>query len=193
MLTTIFCAVDDFCKLYEVAFGKKCLSEGKGIRLRKPSLSLSEIMTIMIYSKHSGYKNFKTFYFKEQINLKRDFPDLLSYTRFVELQKKALQPLSTFLKTCLMTECTGSSFIDSTKLSVCNTHRRYSCKLMRPVATSGKTSTGWFFGMKLHLVITPSGDIVDFMVTSGNVADNNHDLIMNLCKNAHGKIFGDKG
>jgi IS5 family transposase len=193
MLTTIFCAVDDFCKLYEKAFACKCLSGGKGIRLRESSMTVSEVITIMIYSKHYGYKNFKTFYLREFETLKKYFPKLVSYTRFIELQKMVLQPLAVFLKTCLMQKCTGSSFIDSTRLCVCNTHRRYSCKLMRSMASSGKTSTGWFFGMKLHLIITPNGEIVDFIVTSGNVADNNHDVIMRLCKNAYGKIFGDKG
>ncbi|QQS31451.1 MAG: hypothetical protein IPM47_11545 [Sphingobacteriales bacterium] len=51
----------------------------------------------------------------------------------------------------------------------------------------GKTSTGWFFGLKLHLVINQFGEIVKFAFTAGNVADNNHNLLRYLLGNLQGK------
>jgi len=193
MIETIFCAIDDFCKHFEKELGKHALTKGRGIRLRESGMSLSEVMTIMIMSKRSGYKNFKTFYFEEKDVLKDLFPQLVSYSRFVELEKMATLPLIGFFYMCCRGECTGKSYADSTRLSACHCLRRYSCKTLCNVASSGKTSTGWFFGMKLHIVINQSADLLDLVITSGNVADNNHDLIRRLCREIYGKIFGDKG
>jgi hypothetical protein len=192
MLTTIFCEIDDFCKLYENTFGKVLLKDGLQKRTRKSSLELSEIITILIYAKFSGYKNFKTFFYNQREHLRKDFPTIVSYSRFVELQKYVQMPLFCYLRMCLG-KCTGHSYIDSTKLSVCRVQRRYSHKVLPHVAALSKTSTGWFYGCKLHLVTNPNGDIIDFALTKGNVADNNHQLLFKLCRFIHGKLYGDKG
>jgi hypothetical protein len=192
MLTTIFCEIDDFCKLYEKDFGKVLLKDGVQKRVRESRLVLSEIITILIYAKFSGYKNFKIFFYNQQEQLKKDFPNLVSYSRFVELQKYVQLPLFGYLRICLK-KCTGHSYIDSTKLSVCRVQRRYSHKSLSCVARLSKTSTGWFYGCKLHLIATPTGEIIDFALTKGNIADNNHQLIFKLCRSIHGKLYGDKG
>ena len=44
-------------------------------------------------------------------------------------------------------------------------------KVMREVATWGKTSMGWFFGMKLHIVINHEGELERSVVTPGHVHD----------------------
>jgi len=38
-------------------------------------------------------------------------------------------------------------------------------------AARGKTSVGWFFGFKLHLVVSDQGEILSFCLTPGNVDD----------------------
>lgn len=59
------------------------------------------------------------------------------------------------------------------------------------MASKGKTSTGWFFGLKLHLVINEKGELLAFQLTGGNV----HDLapVDFLAKKLFGHLFGDKG
>ncbi|MFK7933492.1 MAG: IS982 family transposase [Saprospiraceae bacterium] len=57
----------------------------------------------------------------------------------------------------------------------------------------GKSSTGWFFGFKLHLVINQLGEIVVFKFSSGNTADNHHNLLESIAENMQGFLFGDKG
>ena len=61
------------------------------------------------------------------------------------------------------------------------------------IARRGKSSTGWFFGLKLHLIINTFGEIVNFDITPANVADNNQDLLKRLCKDLQGYLYGDKG
>jgi len=190
MLTTIFYYSDEFCKLF--------LKEVENYSLKleqfpKSRMTLSEVMTIMIYWHHSGYKNFKVFYQKHiQNHLKAAFPSAVSYNRFVELMPYASCALFTFAK-CLGAECTGISFIDSTKLSVCDNKRIYSHKVFNGLAQRGKTSMGWFFGFKLHLVTDQYGNIIDFTITPGNIHDGNQDLVDSIIKKIKGILVGDKG
>lgn len=59
------------------------------------------------------------------------------------------------------------------------------------IAKRGKTTSGWFYGFKLHLIINDKGEILSFLLTSGNVADVS--MLEVLSKGIVGKLFGDKG
>ena len=85
------------------------------------------------------------------------------------------------------------NFIDSTTLDVCDTHRIYSHKVFKDLAQRGKSSTGWFYGFKLHLVINDMGEILSVCLTSGNVDDRDWDVIARLTKELYGKLFADRG
>jgi hypothetical protein len=124
---------------------------------------------------------------------KLEFPSLVSYNRFVELQKTAALPLLMFVMSNCIGDCTGISFIDSTKLAVCKNQRIHQHRQFKDIAQRGYTSTGWFFGFKLHLVISDKGEIISFKLSRGNVADNNENLLISLCKDLFGKLYGDKG
>ncbi len=92
-------------------------------RRRATRLSPSEIMTILILSQQSGYRTFKGFYTQHvQTRLRAEFPQLVSYVRFVALTPRVLLPLGVYLQT-QFGACTGISFIDSTSLSVCKNAR----------------------------------------------------------------------
>ncbi len=193
MLVKIFCEISDFCKLFEKETKIKLLGHGK-LRNRRYSLEMSEILTIIIYYQYSGYKTFKDYYTKHVlINMRSDFKNLVSYNRFIELQKLAAIPLILFFKFYRLNQCTGISFIDSLPLKVCHIKREYSHKLFKDIAKKGKTSVGWFFGFKLHFVINHQGEIIDCYITSGNVADNDKNVIYKITKNLFGKLVGDKG
>jgi hypothetical protein len=192
-LVGIFCAVDDFCKQFER--NQKLLTNGSGIRNRTFSLSLPEIMTILIYFHFSGYKTFKEYYEKHVlVNMKSDFRGQVSYNRFIELKQKVLVPLMLFAHHRVgSTKGTGISFIDSFPLKVCHNRRILSHKTFKGLAKRGKTSVDWFFGFKLHVVINHMGEMISFQITPGNVNDCNRNTLMKLLKNVYGKIFGDKG
>jgi hypothetical protein len=193
-LEEIFYESDEFCKDFEKQFKIKLLTDGEGKRKREFALSLSEIMTIMICYHESGFKTFKDFYEKHVlVNMKRDFPKLVSYNRFVELRQKALFPLFAFAQLKTMATCTGKSFIDSFPLEACHIKRTSSHKVFKGFAKKGKTSMGWFYGFKLHLVINLMGEIIAFCITPGNVADNNKTVLLKITKKLFGKLFGDKG
>ncbi len=125
--------------------------------------------------------------------MKKEFPGVVSYNRFVELMQKVLLPLAVYLKTCCLGKCTGISYIDSSPIRVCHIKRAHSHKVMKVLAARGHCSIGWFFGLKLHFVINDRGEILDFVLTPGNVDDRNPLLGSNLLKKIYGKLFGDKG
>src|SRR6187551_2409465 len=66
---------------------------------------------------------------------------------------------------------TGLYYIDSTALPVCDNHRINRHKVFAGLAQRGKTSMGWFFGFKLHLVFNTDNEIVALKLTPGNVHD----------------------
>ncbi len=152
-LEALFCHVDDFCRWFEPRWQQRLLDEGLQRRSRSRSLSLSEIMTILIAFHQSAYRNFKWFYTQLVCRYWRNaFPQLVSYQRFVEWMPSTLIPLCAYLRHCFG-NCTGISFIDSTSIKVCHNRRIASHKVFKSLAARGKTSVDWFFGFKLHLVV----------------------------------------
>ena len=99
------------------------------------------------------------------------FPLVVSYNRFVELEKEVAVPLALFIKKVLLGKCTGISFVDSTPLRVCRNQRIHVHKVFKGIAQRGKCSMGWFFGFKLHLICNEKGELLNFMITPGDVDD----------------------
>jgi hypothetical protein len=149
-LEEIFCLVDDFCKHYEAEIKKISLPEpnGKARRNRKYTLDWSEVMTILVAYQTSCFKNFKRFYKYAEEKLRGYFPKLVSYNRFVELEKHVGFPLGLLIK-FLTGEKNGVYFIDSTKLAVCDNKRIFNHKTFKTSTLRGKNSMGWFFGFSV--------------------------------------------
>lgn len=192
ILISIFCDADDFCKEFEPELRKILIeNQEKKKRNRKPELSLSEAMTIVIMFHKTRFRTFKHYYERYVLMfLKPYFPKLLSYSRFVNLMKGCLFPLFIFSQGCLGCS-TGISFVDSTILTVCHPRRIHSHKVFKKIAKRGKTSTGWFYGFKLHLIINDVGEILAYMLSPGNIDD--RVPVPELSKGLFGKLFGDKG
>ena len=190
-LTSLFCRVDDFCIHFESEWHKLLISQNTKHTISN-RLCLSEIMTIIIHFHQSGYRNFKHYYLNHvRQHYASEFPSLVSYNRFVELMPHALVPLTVFLKTCCTGSNTGLSFIDSTPIVVCNNLRIPGHRVFSGIAARGKTSTGWKFGFKLHLIINHLGELLSFCVSPANVDDRKpvKDLVGDLI----GWLYGDRG
>jgi len=186
----LFCDVDDFCLMAEPLFRRRLLADGRRHRNRKGRLSASEIITILIAFHQGNFRNFKHFYLMLGVSHSPEFPDLVSYQRFVELMPSVLALMCGYLKS-RFGSCTGISFIDSTALAVCGNKRIERNRVFRGIAHIGKTTMGWFFGFKLHLIINECGELLAVQLTPGN-ADDRHPA-PGLTKKLVGKLFGDKG
>ena len=107
-LEELFCSVDDFCRSFEVQWKQQLLGFGLKRRNRRRSLSLSEIMTILIAFHQSSCRNFKAYYQeKVQTEWADAFPGLVSYQRFIEWVPSTLVPMCTYLRSCFG-KCRGT-------------------------------------------------------------------------------------
>ena len=190
VITEIFCFVDEFCKIFQQELEKKSLPNQKSKRkpTREPGLSIAEIATILILYSFSPCKNFK-FYYLNCVK-KEDFPGLVSYNRFIELQPRAFKVITALADACKGRE-TGHYFIDATMIPVCHNKRIYGNKVFKNKAATGKSTMGWFFGFKLHLVINERGEIMNLALTKANEPDIS--MLEILAQNLCGRIYGDKG
>lgn len=189
-LTELFCEVDDFCRTFEPTWRARLLQSGERRRNRNRGLALSEILTILIAFHDSHFRTFKHYYMDLQHRHRSEFPNLVSYNRFVELMPSAVGPLSTYLSS-LRGENTGIAFVDATALAVCKNKRIARNRVFRGVAKMGKTTMGWFYGFKLHLIINERGELLGVQLTEGNVDD--RVPVPKLARGLSGKLFGDKG
>ena len=186
----LFCVIDDFCKMYE-EWEQHRLIPTSGTRRRPGVMSLSELMTIMVLFHVSPCKNFKWFYLA-YLPLKhgKDFPNRVSYTRFVALQSRLFLPLQLLLHS-LRGEETGLYFMDATSLPVCHNKRIKRHRVFDGMAKRGRTTMGWFFGFKLHVAMNHKGQIMAVKITAGNTDD--RDPVPDITKNLKGIIAADKG
>jgi hypothetical protein len=163
-LVAMFCDIDDFCNTFEPIYTQRLLQSGQRQRRRPSQLSLSEIMTIIVYFHASHSRDFKHYYTEYvQGQLRPYFPTLVSYSRFVDLMPRA----------------------------VCHNKRISRHKVFEAWATRGKCSMGWYFGFKLHLMVNDEGELLAFRVTTGEVDD--RDPVERMAEGLWGYLYGDQG
>ena len=143
-VTEIFCIADDFCKVFDAQMAKYTFkTERKRKYHRASRMSKAEIMVIMILFHSSGYRCLKHFYLEKVCkHMRHLFPEVVSYNRFVELEREIAIPLIVFIKKVLLGKCTGISFVDSIPLRVCKNQRIHIHKTYKGIAQRGKCSMG---------------------------------------------------
>jgi hypothetical protein len=185
------CSVDAFWQRFEPLWERELLASGRRQRRRRTRLHPAAILTILILFQQSGERTFKGFYREHvQLHWRREFPPLVSSPRFVDLMPRSLVPLAVYVHG-QRGECTGISFIDSTSLTVCHPARIQQHRDFRVDARRGKTSVGWFYGCKLHLVVNDRGERLAFCLTPGNTDDRRP--VPRLVRRLFGRLFGEKG
>ena len=166
----LFTCLDDFCRTYEEWERHHLIPTSKQ-RNRKGKLSLSEMLFIMVFFHISGFRCFKLFYLYGVCQHYRDlFGELPSYGRFVALQPRLFMPLCMLLHH-FSGEKTGVYIADSSHLPVCHNRRINRNRTFKDLAKRGRSTMGWFYGMKLHVVINNKGEIIALKITPGNVDD----------------------
>lgn len=186
----LFCDVDDFCKGFEPQYKKTLIGDGAIKRDRKTMLTLSEIITILVSYHASGMSCFKYYYNylqNERIDL---FGKLPHYDSYIRLIKRAFFALINLLQS-IFGKVTEYTFIDSTPITVCKNTREKRHRVFKGLAAKGKTSTGWFFGFKLHTIFNEHREIIRISITPGNTDDRKP--VPTLLKNIQTRLIGDKG
>ncbi|MFV0366297.1 MAG: transposase [Mangrovibacterium sp.] len=98
-----------------------------------------------------------------------------------------------FLNIICFGNCTGISFVDSTKISVCHNKRIFNHKTLDGFAKRRKSTMDWFYGFKLHFACNERGEILSFYLFPGNMDDRNLDILEVIKEKLFGKLYADKG
>lgn len=188
-LAEIFVETDDFL----LELHRLVVAQGLADSSWHSRFSRSEVMTVYIAFHLSGRKCFKYFYEQDvRVRYLSWLPDAPCYERFVALVPHVVIELYLLLKYGCQAPL-PENYIDSKPLKACHIKREHQHKVMADWASKGKGSMGWFYGFKLHAVVNREAQLVNFLLTGGNIADNNHQLLSYLLRDIKGKVYGDKG
>jgi len=192
-LVALYIEVDDLLKAYQsFLLQKKQLLPGKPTR--SPGLNSSEVCTIWLCTTYQVIKPLNIITARSfWVVIKSWFPDAPCYERFLSYIPRNVHLLCLWLfYSCALAKKTGLYFIDSKKLPVCHIKREHSHQVFKGITSKGKSPTGYFYGLKLHLTINNLGQITPFLLTPGNVADNNKTVLMLLLGGLKGVCVRDK-
>jgi Transposase DDE domain len=164
-LVTSYCILDDFFKFFD--------TENDFKPGRKPSLTISEIATITLIGLVYECGCLKSLYKLLFDKFKFDFK-LPAYQNFVNLMNKN----SKYLLKLIFLLCSINNkqfgiitFCDSTKLEVCKIYREHKHQTMKVLATKSKSTTGWFYGLRLHLLCDQDGNLMQIKFTTATTGE----------------------
>ena len=189
-IVEVFCEVDDFCQAFVPQWEASLLGTGgPAPRGPQPGLSPSEIITLLLVPQ-----------FRFQAS--QELLSRLCRAAVARLLSRhaVLRALRRPAEKCLRaagvlprsaTWGPGPGSTTSIPPPCCDNHRINRHKVFAGLAQRGKTSMGWFFGFKLHLVFNTDNEIVALKLTPGNVHDTTP--VPALTRELTGKLFGDKG
>lgn len=175
-LIGLYCMIDDFFhRFVETKAGKRNLSEYYGRRGPRRRLSVPEVMTLNLVRILDRTGDLKTFHKNACIHYRQYFPNIPNYVNFLKATNKATGFIAAFFQAQLYLnrrECREDTFyLDSTAISVCENRYISSHKVARSVAGRGKTTRGWFYGLKLHGVCARDGTLLKVCFRPGSEHD----------------------
>ena len=141
---------------------------------RKTKLPLVMLVSLILFKFFTGHRSWKDYYrylksHHNGVNV-GTLPTYKNFMRSVHnLTGYALVFLEVIRKHCR--QGIQLQFADSTKLAVCNIKREFTHKVVKGVATKSKSTMGWYYGFKLHLVCDNCGRIVAWHITTATVDD----------------------
>ena len=143
---------------------------------RTHNLSISEAVTISLYRFLFPWTDFKHYYGFVQNYHKQEFPNAPHYDNMLTFQKQLLPFLLQLLgiliavnRAAFKNKKVRIMFVDGSPLPVCANKRIFHHKVMKKVAARSKSTMGWFYGMKLHILIDEGGNLLGVTITPGNV------------------------
>lgn len=192
--TELFCLIDDFCIQFKPIYFEALKESGVRQRSRQALLELSEVIFLAVWSHLSGFKTFKQFIVFIQLYHRKAFKYLPCYARINALVNQYAEAIIAFFEAIRRkVKKDHIHFMDSTPLRVCKNMRISRHRTFQEKASRGKSSTGWFYGFKLHLMVNRACEIVSALVTTGKRADIQVAYPLFNMSKFQGKLFADRG
>ena len=170
LFTIIFVLVDD-------VYNEIIPSNIKNRRnISESKLSDSEIISISIVGEAITIDSEKAWFFFVKKNFKDLFPNIGDRTRFNRTKRNlfmVIKEIQKYFSNLPMFLNDDIRIIDSMPIPVCKFARSYFSKSFNDISSYGYCASKkeTYFGLKLHALITTSGFITDFFLTSANVDD----------------------
>jgi len=167
-MTEIYCFVDEFLKTHPH------LAQWRHSPHAQPRFSDAEVLTIALLQGVVGVAPLKQTYRWVVQNWRAAFPQLSSSQQWLT----PVHHLWPQVGRLLATTCTHAGqaarlyLLDSKPIPLCLPIRHGRGRLLRDEgAYFGKTSKGWFFGFKLHLLRHVQGRVLNVLLPPGNWED----------------------
>ncbi|MBR0100776.1 MAG: hypothetical protein IJP90_13855, partial [Treponema sp.] len=145
-------------RFLETSAGKKNLSLYYGRRGPKRRMTIADVVTLNLIRIFDRTGDLKTFHKNAREHYISCFPALTNYENFLKATNKAVGFIIAFVQYQLYLNrihCTDNVFyVDSTPVSVCENRYISSHKVMKGLASRGKSTKGCFFGFKLQGICT---------------------------------------
>ena len=188
-MTEIYCFVDDDLK------ANPRLADWRHSPNSRPNFTDAEVITIALMQGCLGVATLKKAYLLIAFNHRAAFPHLVSYKQWMQ----RLHALTTIIGH-LFAATRGGAYaqlscyiLDSKPIPVCKPIRHHRVRLLREDgAYWAKTSCGWFFGFKLHLLMSVTGRILSAFLTPANFQDRDAAPALGLATGG-GILLGDLG
>jgi IS5 family transposase len=188
-LTELYVFIDDFFSTHPA------LTQWRHSPHHTPVFADSEVLTIALLQGCLGVASLKQCYRLVAHNCRAAFPHLCSYPQWIARLQSLTAQISALLAATAQVSAESPAFylIDAKPLPVCHPLRHGRVRLLREDgAYWGKTSKGWFFGFKLHVLRHIEGRIVNVVLTPGNWDERAPALTL-LLGVAGGVTLGDLG
>ena len=164
-LTELYVFIDDFFSTHPA------LTPWRHSPHHTPVFADSEVLTIALLQGCLGVASLKQCYRLVAHNCRAAFPHLCSYPQWIARLQSFTAQISALLAATAQVSAESPAFylMDAKPLPVCHPLRHGRVRLLREDgAYWGKTSKGWFFGFKLHVLRHMEGRIVTVVLTPGN-------------------------
>jgi hypothetical protein len=150
-LTEYYCFIDDFLKTHPT------MANWRRSNHSAPKFSDAEVLTIALMQGYFGCATLKQTYLLVMANAVSAFPDACGYKQWIARAHSLTALVGRLILATLPPEAlTFQLFLmDSKPIPLCHPLRHGRVRSMREdSAWFGKTKKGWFFGFKLHAVVT---------------------------------------
>jgi len=136
---------------------------------KKTKLPLVMLVTLVLFRFFTGHGNWKDYYrHLKSYHHGKDIGLLPNYKNFMRSVHQLVGYALVFFE-ALRKQCkqgVNLQFADSTRLQACNIKREFIHKVAKDVATKSKSTMGWFYGFRLHLVCDTHGRILAWRITT---------------------------